>query len=54
MDTEEIRKVLNDLAEHFQVLGDAADLADHAAWEYDAAEEIEQWRDKHFPADVTD
>lgn len=41
-----VRDALSELAERFDRAGDVADAADYKAWEFDAAEEVREFRDK--------
>lgn len=47
--TTDIREALEDLAKHFDFMGDHADAAGYRAWEYDASDEVREWAQKNFP-----
>lgn len=49
VNTTDIRKALDDLAKHFELMGDYADVAGHHAWQYEAADDVREWARKNFP-----
>lgn len=48
------REALDGLAKRFEAMGDGADQADAWAWEWHAQEEVEEYRDHHYPKQEDD